>query len=338
MLNIKENISLVPYNTFQCEAIASHFCIVTSITEVQEAILWAGKHNKTYYIIGGGSNILFTKDFDGLIIKMEIKGIQKINEQDQHVNLKVGAGENWHHFVQYTIEKGWAGLENLSLIPGTVGACPIQNIGAYGVEAKDCIEKVEVLDLKDNTIKCLDKTTCQFGYRDSIFKKESKRYIIFSVFFVLHKASTLHLEYGAIREMLHQKNIKKPNLKDVAQAVIAIRQSKLPDPKQIGNAGSFFKNPIIDANKQAQLIADFPNIITYPIDNNHFKVAAGWLIENAGFKGVNNGKVATYDKQALVLINYNHATGKEVFAFSETIIQAVQKKYDLTLEREVNIL
>jgi UDP-N-acetylmuramate dehydrogenase len=337
MPTIQHNISLQSLNTFHCEAIAKHFCIIRSTKELTDAIHWANENKLKVLTLGGGSNIIFTKDFDGLVLKMEIKGVQKLAEQDQIVTLKVGAGENWHHFVQYAIEKGWSGIENLSLIPGTVGASPIQNIGAYGVEVKDVIKNVEVYDLLENKMKTISHHECQFGYRDSIFKQNKDRYIIVAVVFQLSTITHLHLEYGAIREELHHRSIKNPNLKDVSNAVIAIRQSKLPNPLKIGNAGSFFKNPIIDSLKHEELTRAFPQIVTYPIDNNYYKVAAGWLIENAGFKGKNDGKVGTFEKQALVLINYNNATGKDVMAFSEEIIKEVQKKYDLTLEREVNI-
>lgn len=336
-MQIQENISLKKLNSFQCEAKASYFVIVQTKEALIEAIEWANAKGITFLIIGGGSNILFTQDVSGLVIKMEIKGIHKSNETSSAVFLTVGAGENWHHFVQYTIQKSWGGLENLSLIPGTVGAAPIQNIGAYGVEIKDCIDTVYAYEVISKKLIELDNAACQFDYRNSIFKKEKNKYIIYAVQFKLQKQPHLNISYGAIREQLYKQHITNPNLENVSQAVVAIRREKLPDPSLLGNAGSFFKNPMITKAQYVELLTNYPNIVAYPISDDSYKIAAGWLIEAAGWKGKKIGPIGSYDKQALVIVNYGNGTGKEVYNYSESIIQSVQEKFGVQLEREVNV-
>lgn len=335
---IQENIPLSSYNSFGCEANASYFCTVKRKDEIDESMSWCKHQNKPFLILGGGSNILFTNDFDGLVIKMEIKGIKLLNETSTDVLISVGAGENWHLLVKYCVQKGWGGIENLSLIPGTVGAAPIQNIGAYGVEAKDSIQKIIAYDTQSNQWITLNNEACHFDYRNSIFKQEKNRYIISEVHFLLQKQPNLRTDYGAIRDVLHKKQIKQASIQDISDAIIEIRSEKLPDPAVLGNAGSFFKNPTVSQTQFNQLKESHPNLVAFPISNSEYKIAAGWLIEQTGWKGKKQGPVGCYEKQALVIVNYDHATGKEIFNFSESIIQSVNNKFGIQLEREVNIV
>ena len=332
------NISLKPYHSFAGNETAHYFSVITTKENVVEVAAWSKTNNKPFLIIGSGTNLLFTKSYDGLVAKMELMGIKKISENASEVILEVGAGENWHYFVSYCVHKGWGGIENLSLIPGTVGASPIQNIGAYGVEVKDTINSVVAYDTLHAKWETFTNIACAFGYRNSLFKVNSNRYIITQVQFKLQKQPTLKTDYGVIREVLHEKNIKNPSLIDIANAINQIRTSKLPDPKKLGNAGSFFKNPTIPKLQLAQLKNQFPELVAYPISDNEYKLAAGWLIEAAGWKGVKKGNVGCYEKQALVIVSYGIESGKEVYAFSEAILQSVKKKFGITLEREVNII
>lgn len=335
---IQENIELSKYNSFGCKAKASYFCSVKRKDEIDEAISWCTHQEKPYLLLGGGSNILFTKDFNGLVIKMEIKGIKLLKETPTEVLISVGAGENWHLLVKYCVQKGWGGIENLSLIPGTVGAAPIQNIGAYGVEAKDSIHAITAFDTHTNKWVVLQNKDCQFDYRNSLFKQEKNRYIIAEVLFSLQKQPTLHTDYGAIREVLHNKQIKQASIEDISTAVIEIRTAKLPDPLVLGNAGSFFKNPTVSTEQYNQLKQSHTDLIAFPISDTQYKLAAGWLIEQAGWKGKKKGPVGCYEKQALVIVNYAQASGREIFDFSEEIIQSVQSQFGIQLEREVNII
>ncbi len=337
-MRLEENISLKQYTTFGCNETGRYFTNIKKTEEVIEAITWCKEKQLPYLVLGTGSNILFTKPFEGLILKMGIIGINKTNETATEVFLSVGAGENWHHFVSYCVQKGWGGIENLSLIPGTVGASPIQNIGAYGVEVQESIESVTALDTQTNHWVTLSNSECTFGYRNSLFKKEKNRYLITAVQFILKKQPQLRTEYGSIKEILHEKNIKNPSLADLSNAIVQIRTSKLPDPSQLGNAGSFFKNPSLSKTNFEELKNNFPELIAYPISDDTYKLAAGWLIENCGWKGARKGNVGCYDKQSLVIVNYGQATGKEIYDFSEEIIQSVLTKFNIVLEREVNIL
>jgi UDP-N-acetylmuramate dehydrogenase len=337
-MTVQENISLKQYTTFGCNEIARYFTSIPSQDALVEAITWCKEKQIPYFILGTGSNVLFTKPFEGLIIKMEVIGIKKTNETATDVFLSVGAGENWHHFVSYCVQKGWGGIENLSLIPGTVGASPIQNIGAYGVEVEESIESITALDTQSNQWITLSNSQCAFGYRNSLFKKEKNRYLITTVQFVLKKQPQLRTDYGSIKEILHEKNIKNPSLANLSNAIVQIRTSKLPDPAILGNAGSFFKNPSLSKTNFEILKTNFPELIAYPISDDTYKLAAGWLIENCGWKGVRKGNVGCYDKQSLVIVNYGQATGKEIYDFSEEIIQSVFTKFNVVLEREVNIL
>lgn len=337
-MTIQQQISLKPYHSFGCEALASFFTIVQTKEDLADAIEWAKKNKQAYLILGAGSNILFTKQFDGLVIKIEITGIQKLQESAAEIILQVGAGENWTHFVSYCVHKSWGGLENLSLIPGTVGAAPIQNIGAYGVEVGEHIHQILALDTFKNEWVTISQQDCVFGYRDSLFKKEGNRYIIWAVQFKLSKQPIFRTDYGAIKAILHERGIRNPSVESIANAVIYIRTNKLPDPKKLGNAGSFFKNPIISKTQYDQLILQFPSMIAYPINDDTYKIAAGWLIESCGWKGVTKDQVGCYKDQALVIVNYGTTKGIDILEFSESIIESIKSKFGVLLEREVNIL
>ena len=336
-MEISENSSLQNLHSFGCNEKANYFAKIGSMETIEKSIQWAKEKNIPYLILGAGSNILFTKTFEGLVLKMEIMGIKKLKETASEVFLEVGAGENWHHFVIYCVQKGWGGVENLSLIPGTVGAAPIQNIGAYGVEAKDSIASVTAYDTQSAQFITLQNSDCAFAYRTSLFKKDTSRYIISSVQFVLQKQPIFRTEYGAIKEVLHQKNNKQPSVEAISSAVIQIRSEKLPDPKKLGNAGSFFKNPTITKDLFEVLVAKYPKMIAYPITDDTYKIAAGWLIEACGWKGIQKGSVGCYEKQSLVIVHYNNGPGIEIYNFSEEIIQSVLAKFEILLEREVVI-
>ena len=336
-MEITQNRSLQPLHSFGSDEKANYFATIDSLEAITKSIQWAKEKNTSYLIIGSGTNLLFTKTFEGLVLKMEIKGIKKLKETASEVYLEVGAGENWHHFVIYCVQKGWGGVENLSLIPGTVGAAPIQNIGAYGVEAKDCIVSVNAYDTQSAQFITIENNKCGFGYRTSIFKIEKSRYVISSVQFVLQKQPIFRTDYGAIKEVLHQKNNKQPSVEAISNAVIQIRSEKLPDPKKLGNAGSFFKNPSITKDLFEVLITKFPKMIAYPITDDTYKIAAGWLIEACGWKGIQKGNVGCYEKQSLVIVHYNNGPGIEIYNFSEEIIQSVLSKFEILLEREVVI-
>jgi UDP-N-acetylmuramate dehydrogenase len=337
---MQENFSLKPFNTFGVEAKAKYFVEVNTVEELIETLKRSHSQTLPLLFLGGGSNILFTKDLDGLAIQLNLKGISEefLNENEVLVTAK--AGENWHEFVIYCLNKNYGGLENLSLIPGNVGTSPMQNIGAYGTEIKDHFVNCEVLNLKTLEVETFDLEKCRFGYRDSIFKQEGKdQYVILEVSFKLTTQNhTIKTEYGAIQFELENLGVINPTIQDVSKAVINIRQSKLPDPKKIGNAGSFFKNPTIPLAQFEDLKLKFENIQGYP-NGNFVKVPAGWLIEQCGWKGKQIGNVASHQLQSLVIINATgNASGKEIFDFSTLIIDSVKEKFGIELEREVNIL
>lgn len=337
---MQENFSLQPFNTFGVDVNAKYFSEVQTIDELKDAIRYSKKHHLSVLFLGGGSNILLTKDFDGLAIKLSLKGISEedLNENDVLVTAK--AGENWHEFVLYSLEKNYGGLENLSLIPGNVGTSPMQNIGAYGTEIKDVFVSCTVLDIEHLELRTFNLEDCHFGYRDSVFKQEGKeKYVILEVTFRLTKKNHhIKTEYGAIKTELENLGITNPTIQDVSKAVIHIRQSKLPDPKEIGNAGSFFKNPTIPLTQFEDLKQKFETIPGYP-NGDVVKVPAGWLIEQCGWKGKQIGNAASHKLQALVIVNASgKATGKEIFDFSTEIINSVKEKFGIELEREVNIL
>lgn len=337
---MQENFSLKPFNTFGVEAKAKYFVEVNTVEELIETLKHSHTQTLPLLFLGGGSNILFTKDFDGLAIQLNLKGISEkfLNENEVLVTAK--AGENWHEFVMFCLNKNYGGLENLSLIPGNVGTSPMQNIGAYGTEIKDHFVSCKVLNLQTLEVENFDLEKCRFGYRDSIFKQEEKnKYVILEVSFKLTTQNhTIKTEYGAIKSELENLGIINPTIQDISKAVINIRQSKLPDPKKIGNAGSFFKNPTIPLTQFEGLKLKFDNIQGYP-NGNFIKVPAGWLIEQCGWKGKQIGNVASHQLQSLVIINATgNASGKEIFDFSTLIIDSVKEKFGIELEREVNIL
>ncbi|ADY53001.1 UDP-N-acetylenolpyruvoylglucosamine reductase [Pseudopedobacter saltans DSM 12145] len=338
MLNILENVSLKKYNSFGINVNTRYFVEINQKEDLVE--LFSDEQWKSYprLILGGGSNILFTKDYDGLIIKMNIKFIEsEINGENVSVN--AGAGVVWNDLVTYCVNQGYAGIENLSLIPGSVGASPIQNIGAYGVEVKDVFDSCETFEIETGLFKTFSKNDCKFGYRESVFKQELKsKYIVCSVTYALSLSPNINTSYGAISTELEKREVSKPTIKDVSEVVSSIRVSKLPDPSTIGNAGSFFKNPIIPHQKVEELLSEYPDLVHYKVDENNTKLAAGWLIEQCGWKGKVVGNTGTWKNQALVLVNHGGATGKEVFDFSDLIISDVNKKFGVFLEREVNII
>jgi len=339
-MSIQENISLKPYNTFGVAVSARYFAEVNSVEELIETLKLSNTKTLPLLFLGGGSNILFTKDFEGLAIRLNQKGISEEIIDDNQILVTAKAGENWHQFVMFCLEKNYGGLENLSLIPGNVGTSPMQNIGAYGTEIKDVFGSCKVLNLETLEIETLNSDQCKFGYRDSIFKQEGKgQYVILEVTFILTRHNhKIDVEYGAIQSELEKLGIINPTIQDVSKAVINIRQSKLPDPKVIGNAGSFFKNPTISLSQFESLKQQFENIPGYP-NGDFVKVPAGWLIEQAGWKGKQIGNVASNQLQALVIINATgNATGKEIFDFSTMIIDSVKEKFGIELEREVNII
>lgn len=339
-MTIATNISLKPYHTFGTDVYAHAFAAFHTQDELAELLDYATQQQLHPLILGGGSNVLFTKNFDGIVLKNELKGKSVIHENDEHILLKVAAGENWHQLVMYCIEQQYAGIENLSLIPGNVGASPMQNIGAYGVEIKDVFESLDAWHIKEKKLIHLNNADCRFGYRESIFKQELKNEcVITAVTFRLHKKPIYHTSYGAIQAELNKMGVQELSIAAIAQAVINIRSSKLPDPKIIGNAGSFFKNPTIPISHYQDVQKAYPNIPGYPdkTNSNLIKVAAGWLIEQCGFKGFRKGDAGCHALQALVLVNYGQATGQDIFDLSIRIIEAVQKKFGIILEREVNI-
>lgn len=337
-MNISNNISLKSFNTFGIEAFAKQFVNITSTEELLEVL--ESKQFPDKFILGGGSNMLLTQDIDALVIHINTKGKDIIREENDHVYVKIQAGENWHEFVLWCIDNGFGGVENLSLIPGNVGTSPIQNIGAYGVELKDVFVECEAINVDDFTINTFQKEDCNFGYRNSIFKHEVKgKYIITNVTFKLTKANhKLNTSYGAISSELNEKNINLPTIKDVSDAVINIRQSKLPDPKEIGNSGSFFKNPVITLEIFEKLQANFPEIPSYVVSENERKIPAGWLIEEAGFKGKRFGDYGVHKKQALVLVNYGSAKGSDILKLSKLIQKTIKRIFNITLEAEVNVI
>jgi UDP-N-acetylmuramate dehydrogenase len=336
-MQIHEAFSLLPYNTFRIHAKARYFSTFVNTDELAE--LTTHHLQLTRLILGGGSNILFTKDYDGLVLKNEIKGIEVQHEDEGHVYVKAGAGENWHQFVLYCIQHNWAGVENLSLIPGNIGAAPIQNIGAYGVELDNIFLSLEAYHLQDKKVHTFTVADCEFGYRDSVFKNRYKdQFAILSVTFRFRKKPIFHVSYGAITEELEKMGVKELSIKAVSQAVINIRSSKLPDPEKIANSGSFFKNPEVLATKYEELKLKFPGIIAYPLPKGTVKLAAGWMIEQCGWKGYRKGDAGCHAKQALVLVNYGNATGKEIYDLSEEILKSVKDKFEVVLEREVNII
>ena len=344
-MQVQSNKSLKQYNTFGIDVLAKYFASFNSTDTLGQLLQYddaraATQQNQTpILVLGGGSNMLFTKNFEGIVLKNEIKGIEIVKEDDDYVYVKAGAGENWHQFVLYCINNNLAGTENLSLIPGNVGASPMQNIGAYGVEIKDVFHSLEAFHLKEKVIEIFNLNDCAFGYRESVFKKKYKnQFVITSVTYRLNKKPVFNTSYGAIEQELEKMGVKDISIKAVSDAVITIRSSKLPNPAEIGNAGSFFKNPEIEKSVFDILHSMFPGIVGYALPNGNIKLAAGWLIEQCGWKGYRIGDAGCHAKQALVLVNYGNAKGEEIFALSEAIIASVKEKFGVVLEREVNVI
>lgn len=334
-----QNISLKPFNTFGLDVSARYFCRVSTLEELFAALNHAQELQTEVLVLGGGSNVLFTKDFNGLILKNELKSIEKIGEDEDFVYLKAGAGEVWHEFVLHCLAQNLAGVENLALIPGSVGASPMQNIGAYGVEIKEVFHELTAVHRKEGYQQVFNKSECLFGYRESVFKNKYKdQFVITSVTYRLRKKPELKIEYGAIRLELEKQLVEQPTIQAVARAVMAIRSAKLPNPAEIGNAGSFFKNPSIDNRHFLQLQNEFSSIVGYSNADGTVKLAAGWLIEQCGFRGFRNGDAGVHQKQALVLVNYGSAVGSELLQLSIDIRKAVQDKFGVTLTTEVNII
>ncbi len=338
MINIEKDYPLDQLNTFGMSVKAPWFSVLRQ-KEDCTALASSAPESKSLLILGGGSNMLFTRQPDQWVIKNEIKGIELIREDATHVWLSVGAGEVWHEFVLYCISRQYCGIENLALIPGTVGAAPIQNIGAYGVEVKQLIDRVHFWDIENGSFAYLDNEDCRFGYRDSIFKQTLKgKYIITAVEWKLSKTPALNTSYGNIKEELEKMGIENPGIKDVANAVIAIRSAKLPDPKVVGNAGSFFKNPEVDNEVYAAIKAHYGEAPGYKVGADKTKIPAAWLIEQCNWKGFRQGDAGVHPKQPLVLVNYGNASGSEIFGLSTKIIESVKEKFGITLEREVQII
>lgn len=336
---IKENQSLLTFNTFGIDVNARHFSEVFSPGDLKEVFESHPSASHPHLVLGGGSNILFTSDFPGLVIKVSLKGIEVVEENESEVLVKAAAGEDWDQFVSYCVLHGWGGLENLSQIPGQVGSSPIQNIGAYGAELKDCFESLEAWGKSSGQIRQFSAEACRFGYRDSIFKREARgKYVILSVSFRLGKKShKLKLGYGAIQAEFQNRGISQPTIADVREVICSLRRSKLPDPHVTGNAGSFFKNPVVEQSVFELLKAEYPGLVAFP-DKGGMKLAAGWLIEKAGWKGFREGDAGVHPRQALVLVNYGNANGLEIAALSEKIKDSVRKMFGVELETEVNII
>lgn len=342
-MQIQENISLRPYNSFGIDCRAAKFSVFRDLDTLEE--IFSAFPDERKLILGGGSNLLFTGDFNGLVLKNEIMGITELHEDAEYVYVRAGAGENWHAFVQYCIQRNWGGLENLSLIPGSAGASPMQNIGAYGVEVDDVFWSLEAWHIADKKLVTFTRTDCGFGYRQSVFKTIYRdQFVILSVTFQLRKHPRFNTSYGAIEQELERMGVTELSIRAISDAVIRIRSSKLPDPAVIGNAGSFFKNPAVSKEKYRALRLQYPGIVGYENADGSIKLAAGWLIEQCGpvpgisWKGYRQGDAGCHEKQALVLVNFGNALGEEIYTLSERILQSVNEKFGVMLEREVNMV
>lgn len=336
---IQTDINLQPYNTLNISARAKLFASIESEKQLKTILNSTAIENEQIFVLGGGSNILFADDFDGLIIHVNIKGREIVRETDEHIFLRIGAGENWHELVRYCVEQGWGGIENLSLIPGMVGAAPIQNIGAYGAELKDVFVSLDSLEINSGNKRSFNKDECRFGYRDSIFKNELKgKVIVTAVVLKLSKYPEINTSYGAIKTRLEEKGISDPGIREISDTVIEIRNSKLPNPDDIGNAGSFFKNPVISEKTYNQLQQEYPEIPGYQVDDHSVKVPAGWLIEETGWKGKIVGNAGTYKQQALVIVNHGGASGNEILELADAIRASVKDEFGIELVPEVNII
>lgn len=337
-MKLFQNYPLQDVTTFHAKAFARYYTVFSSVDFLRQILSSPEVKSMPFIILGGGSNVLFTGNFNGVIIRNAIEGIEVIEEDADSIYIKANAGEKWHDVVLYCVNRNYGGIENLSLIPGTVGAGPIQNIGAYGVELKDVLQEVEAMNIRTLEVRKFSNAECKFGYRDSIFKEEEKgNYIILSVTLKLSKNPKANVSYGTLRKELDDMGITNPTIKDVSNAVIKIRSSKLPDPDKIGNAGSFFKNPVIPTQQFEKIKENYPGVVSFPATDGYIKLAAAWLIEQCGWKGKRIGDAGVHKDQALVLVNYGDATGKEIYELSTQIINSVKEKFGVELEREVNI-
>ncbi|UVM74118.1 UDP-N-acetylmuramate dehydrogenase [Pseudomonas alvandae] len=335
-LQVQADVSLKPFNSFGVDVKARLFAEAHSDTDVREALAYAAGHDVPLLVIGGGSNLLLTGDIDAFVLRMASQGIRLLSDDGERVVVEAEAGEPWHPFVQHTLAQGWAGLENLSLIPGTVGAAPMQNIGAYGVEIKDVFAGLTALDRYTGELRDFTLDECAFAYRDSLFKQQADRWLILRVRFALSRVAHLHLEYGPVRQRLTEQGIDQATPTDVSQAICSIRSEKLPDPAVLGNAGSFFKNPLVPAAHVAHLKEQYPDLVAYPQPGGQMKIAAGWLIERAGWKGFREGDAGVHKLQALVLVNYGDATGLELLDLARRIQKDIAERFQVDLEMEPN--
>ncbi|WP_285408656.1 UDP-N-acetylmuramate dehydrogenase [Pseudomonas sp. FR229a] len=335
-LQIQAQVSLKAFNTFGVDVRAQLFAEAHSDADVREALAYAASHDVPLLVIGGGSNLLLTADVQALVLRMATCGIRLLSDDGSRVVIEAEAGEPWHPFVQHTLAQGLAGLENLSLIPGTVGAAPMQNIGAYGVEIKDVFAGLTALDRESGELRDFSLEDCNFGYRDSLFKQQPGRWLILRVRFRLDRAAHLHLEYGPVRQRLSEQGIEQPTPTDVSRAICSIRSEKLPDPAVLGNAGSFFKNPLVPAAVLTQIKAQHPDLVAYPQADGQMKLAAGWLIERAGWKGFRDGDAGVHKLQALVLVNYGTATGLQLLDLAQRIQKDIAERFHVELEMEPN--
>ncbi len=335
-LLVQSQVSLKPFNSFGVDVRAQLFAQAESDADVREALAYARKHELPLLVVGGGSNLLLTADVEALVLRMASRGIRQLSDDGQHVMIEAEAGETWHPFVQWTLAQGLSGLENLSLIPGTVGAAPMQNIGAYGVEIKDVFAGLTALDRQTGEQRDFSLQDCNFAYRDSLFKQQAGRWVILRVRFVLDRVARLHLDYGPVRQRLTEQGIDQPTATDVSQAICSIRSEKLPDPAVLGNAGSFFKNPLVSAALAAQIRQTHPGLIGYPQADGQVKLAAGWLIEQAGWKGFRDGDAGVHRLQSLVLVNYGSASGLELLNLAQRIQKDIAERFNVELEMEPN--
>ncbi|MDR2316986.1 MAG: UDP-N-acetylmuramate dehydrogenase [Pseudomonas sp.] len=333
----QEQVSLKAYNTFGIDVKARYFTQAHSDAEVREALVQARQRELPVQVIGGGSNLLLTRDIDAVVLHMASRGRRVLSDNGERVVVEAQAGEPWHPFVQWSLTQGYCGLENLSLIPGTVGAAPMQNVGAYGVEIKDVFAGLTALDRETGELRDFSLEDCAFGYRDSVFKRNPGRWLILRVRFVLNHALQAHLDYGPVRQRLAEQGVEQPTAQAISDAICSIRREKLPDPAELGNAGSFFKNPVVSAELVDRIRTHYPNVVAYPQADGQEKLAAGWLIEQAGWKGFREGDAGVHRLQSLVLVNYGQASGAQVYALAQRIQADILERFGVELEMEPNL-
>ncbi len=338
MDKIKNNVRLDELNTLAAPSVAEYYLDAESVDDIVGGLAWAKEKGIRVCLLGGGSNVLLSPEISGLVISPNIRGIEVVSETDEEISVTVGAGENWHNFVKYCVKNGWYGLENLALIPGSVGAAPVQNIGAYGVELEECFTSLSAINNDKLSVEAFDKESCQFSYRDSVFKSTNTSFVITHVTFTLYKTARLKIDYPALKDALSERGKASITPLDVFEAVVEVRESKLPDPCQIPNVGSFFKNPVVSNQVLAALKDRYPNIISFPVDDHRVKLAAGWLIDHAGWKGHQEGGVGVHISQALVLTNSGKRTVNEVIALAHKIQDDIKEKFGISLEVEPRLI